>query len=201
MAARVQRPPDPADLIVHIGTMRRRHLRSVMRIEALVYPHPWSRGIFLSELGQVPKARHYVTARISGEVVGYAGLMFTGDDAHVTTIAVDPDWQRSRVATRLMLHLTREAVARGCTSLTLEVRASNEGAQELYRRFGFAPAGIRRNYYAEQGEDALVMWAHDIDGAEFRSRLAAIEGDLPGVTRLDPMLTVAPSERHRGDRS
>ena len=201
MAARVSPPPDPAELVVHLGPLRRRHLRSVMRIEALVYPQPWTRGIFQSELGQVPRARHYVAARIGGEVVGYAGLMFAADDAHVTTIAVDPAWQRSKVATRLLLHLAHEAIARGSTALTLEVRVSNEAAQALYRRFGFAPAGVRRNYYAEQGEDALVMWAHDIGGAEFRSQLAAIEGDLPGVTRFDPILTVTLDQRPaEGDR-
>jgi ribosomal-protein-alanine N-acetyltransferase len=198
MAARVPPQSDPGELVVHIGLLRRRHLRSVMRIEALVYPQPWGRGIFLSELSQVPRARHYVAARIGGDVVGYAGLMFAVDDAHITTIAVDPDWQRSRIATRLLLHLVHEAIARGSTALTLEVRVSNDAAQALYRRFGFAPAGIRRNYYAEQGEDALVMWAHDIGGAEFRSRLAAIDGDLPGVTRFDPILTVALDERPSG---
>ena len=75
--------------------------------------------------------------------------------------------------------LVREAVARGTTALTLEVRMGNEPARALYQRFGFAPAGVRKNYYAEVGEDALIMWAHDIDGAEYGERLDRIEAGLP----------------------
>ena len=70
-------------------------------------------------------------------------------------------------------------------NLTLEVRASNRGAQEMYRRFGFAPGGVRRNYYVENNEDAIVMWAHDIDGDEYAARLAAIERQLPVPTIME----------------
>lgn len=199
MAARLA-PPDPADLVVRVGPLRRRHLKSVLRIDQTVYPRPWTRGIFVSELSQVPERRQYLVARIDGEVVGYGGLMFAGDDAHVTTLAVAPEWQRHTVATRLLLTLSREAIQRQATSLTLEVRQSNEAAQELYRRFGFAPAGVRRNYYAQEREHALVMWAHDIGEADFRARLARLEGDLPGLTLLDPALTMVPADRPRGVR-
>lgn len=194
MAARIA-PLDPADLVVRVGPMRRRHLRSVMRIDQTVYPRPWTRGIFLSELSQVPSRRQYLVARVDGDVVGYGGMMFAGDDAHVTTIAVAPEWQRHTIATRLLVVLSREAIQRRATALTLEVRQTNEGAQALYRRFGFAPAGVRRNYYAQEREHALVMWAHDIGEADFRARLARLEGDLPGRTLLDPVLTVAPEDR------
>ena len=71
----------------------------------------------------------------------------SADDGHVTTIAVDPAWQRHGIGTRLLLALCREAVDRGVKALTLEVRAGNEPAQAMYRRFGFAPAGVRKNYY------------------------------------------------------
>src|SRR5439155_16306586 len=97
------------------------------------------------------------------------------DDGHVTTIAVDPVWHRHKIGTRLLLQLARDAVRRGATSLTLEVRMSNKPAQELYRRFGFAPAGVRRKYYIETNEDALVMWADDVDSNEYRRRLNDIE--------------------------
>ena len=179
MAARV---PEPAqELAVQLVPMRRRHLRSVLRIEAQVYPRPWSLALFMSELG-LRATRSYVVARVDGVVVGYAGLMLSMDDAHITTIAVDPAWHRQKIATRLLLHLAREAQRRGARNLTLEVRVSNHGAQALYRSFGFHPAGIRKNYYVETNEDAIVMWADDIDGAAYGARLVEIEEGIPGRT-------------------
>jgi ribosomal-protein-alanine N-acetyltransferase len=79
----------------------------------------------------------------------------------------------------------RASVTRGCKNLTLEVRVSNHGAQELYRRFGFAPAGVRRGYYPENGEDALVMWANDVDEPEYARRLSDIEARVPGFTLIE----------------
>jgi [ribosomal protein S18]-alanine N-acetyltransferase len=184
MAARVPEPPTaPDELAVTLVPMRRRHLRSVLRIEAQVYPRPWSLSLFVSELA-LRTSRAYIVARVEGSLAGYAGLMFAGDDAHVTTIAVDPDWHRHKIGTRLMLQLAREAVVRGARHLTLEVRVGNVAAQALYRRFGFRPAGIRKNYYVETNEDALVMWADDIDSPEYAERLAAIEAEVPGTTAI-----------------
>lgn len=181
MIARPLPVPDPDHLEVTIGPMRRRHLRSVLRIEAQVYPRPWSMGLFMSELG-MRTGRVYVVARAGGHVVGYAGLMLVVDEGHVTTIAVDPAWHRHKIGTRLLLALTEAAVERGAEHLTLEVRISNRPAQELYRRFGFAPGGIRKGYYQETGEDALVMWAHDIRTAEHRARLDREAATIPGTT-------------------
>ena len=174
-------------LVVHVLPLRRRHLRSVLRIEAQVYPRPWSMSLFLSELA-LRSTRSYFVARVEGGVVGYAGLMVTGEDAHVTTIAVDPTWQRRKIGTRLLLTLAGESIRRQATNLTLEVRMSNRGAQELYRRFGFRPAGVRRNYYLETKEDALVMWATDIDSPEYAARLRRIEAAVPGATLMDERL-------------
>jgi ribosomal-protein-alanine N-acetyltransferase len=164
--------------------MRRRHLRSVLRIEAQVYPRPWSLALFMSELG-LRSTRSYVVARVDTAVVGYAGLMFSGEDAHVTTIAVDPAWHRRKIGTRLLIHLAREALHHGARNLTLEVRVSNLPAQGMYREFGFHPAGVRKNYYVETNEDALVMWAEDIDAPEYAARLARLEGAVPGTTVVD----------------
>lgn len=184
MSAVRARRDDPGDLVVHVVPMRRRHLRAVVRIEAQVYPRPWSMGLFLSELA-VRGARAYFVARVAGQTVGYAGLMLTSAEAHVTTVAVDPVWQRSGIGTRLMLVLAREAVERGATGLTLEVRMSNEGAQALYRRFGFRPAGVRKRYYVETDEDALVMWADGIDEPRYSQLLGEIESTLPGTTVVE----------------
>jgi ribosomal-protein-alanine N-acetyltransferase len=183
MAARVE-TIDPNSLEVRITTMRRRHLRGVLRIENQVYPRPWSLGLFMSELS-MRSGRVYLVARVGPTVVGYAGLLFSLDDGHVTTIAVDPQWQRAKIGTRLLVHLARRSIAAGAKNLTLEVRVGNEPAQSMYRQFGFAPAGIRKGYYVETNEDAIVMWAHDVDTDEYSDRLAAIEGGIPGRTIVE----------------
>lgn len=172
---------DRRSVAVHLVPMRRRHLRSVLRIESQVYPRPWSLSLFLGELG-LRGSRYYVVARVDGVVVGYAGLMLSLDEAHVTTIAVDPSWQRHGIGARLLLNLTRAAVARGAAHMTLEVRVSNTPAQQMYRRFGFETEGLRKNYYAETKEDALIMWVHGIDTPAQAARLAGIEESIAGTT-------------------
>jgi ribosomal-protein-alanine N-acetyltransferase len=163
----------PSGWAVRIAPMRRRHLRSVLRIEGQVCPRPWTLGVFLSEL-QVGPGRRYLVARTPASVVGYGGLMVAVGEGHVTTLAVDPAWQRRAVGTRLLHALASWGRAQGCSGLTLEVRMSNVAAQSLYRRFGFVPAGVRRGYYAETKEDALIMWAHDVDQPAYAERLDAI---------------------------
>jgi ribosomal-protein-alanine N-acetyltransferase len=172
---------------VEITAMRRRDVRSVLRIEQQVYPRPWSHSLFLSELA-LRTTRSYFVARIGRDVVGYAGLMMSLEDGHITTIAVDPTWHRHKLGTRLMVALAREALAREALNLTLEVRLGNLAAQHLYRRFGFAPVGVRKNYYQEPGipadkaEDALIMWVHAVDTPEYGALLESIERSIPGET-------------------
>ena len=175
---------DPGSLEVRVGPMRRRHLRSVIRIEQQVYPRPWTFALFLSEIGQ-RATRLYLVARVGTEVVGYVGMFRALDDGHITTVAVDPAWHRHGVASRLLVALARGAIERDCVNLTLEVRMSNSGAQALYQRFGFVPAGVRRGYYPETKEDALVMWANDVNTSSYAERLGAIERDIPGTTVVE----------------
>jgi ribosomal-protein-alanine N-acetyltransferase len=163
-----------ADEQLVIEPLRRRHLTEILAIEQVSYPKPWTRSVFLSEIELARgKERYYIVARVGVEVAGYAGLMFVVGDAHVTNIAVAPDRQRRGVATRLLAELAWVAIDRGCEAMTLEVRVSNVGAQALYRRFGFVPAGVRQRYY-ENTEDAIVMWCHDIAQPEFRERLVGL---------------------------
>jgi ribosomal-protein-alanine N-acetyltransferase len=176
--------PESVAPTVHVLPMRRRHVRSVLRIEHQVYPRPWSASLFHSELA-LRSTRAYYVARVGRDIAGYAGLMMTVDDGHVTTIAVDPKWHRNKIGTRLLLVLAREGIARGATSLTLEVRMSNRGAQEMYRQFGFQPVGVRKNYYQEVNEDALVMWAHEVDQPAYSALLDSIERALPDETIME----------------
>jgi ribosomal-protein-alanine N-acetyltransferase len=129
----------------------------------------------------------YLVARVGSAVVGYAGLMLVPDDGHITTLAVDPAWHRHKIGTRLLLALTRAGVERGARNLTLEVRVGNEPAQALYREFGFAPAGIRKGYYVETQEDALIMWANDVDAPDHERRLERIEAAVRGTTILEEL--------------
>jgi len=180
------RLPEPEELEVTITPMRRRHLRSVLRIEQQVYPRPWSMGLFMSELG-IRGSRVYVVARVGTTIVGYGGLMLVVDDGHVTTLAVDPAWHRHKLGTRLLHTLATAAIERGAHNLTLEVRASNRPAQELYRAFGFAPAGIRKGYYVETKEDAIVMWATDVHEEAYAARLANLAAGVDGDTVIEEL--------------
>lgn len=162
---------------VRIEAMDRWHLNEVQRVDKLVYTKPWSLAMFRQELDK-RDSRHYVVAQIDGRHVGHAGIMRIADEGHVTTVAVDPAWQRHGVGALLMLDLHRHALVRRIAAMTLEVRVSNAPAIALYRRFGYAPAGVRKNYYSDEGEDGLVMWAHDIQLPAHLDRLATIEAEV-----------------------
>ncbi|MEN8114706.1 MAG: ribosomal protein S18-alanine N-acetyltransferase [Actinomycetota bacterium] len=157
-----------------IRRMSRSDIPAVATLEREIYPQPWSARVFFDELAH--RNREYVVAEADGEIIGYGGLMVIEEDAHITTIAVIPSERRRRLGTRLMLALVEQGVASGARHLTLEVRATNTDAQRLYERFGFAPVGKRKGYYA--GEDAIVMWALDIDAEEYGTHLAEIRTDL-----------------------
>jgi ribosomal-protein-alanine N-acetyltransferase len=161
---------------ITIRPMAADDIPAVLSLEESIYPQPWTRGVFESELRE--PGRVYLVARLDDRIVGYGGLMIVADDAHVTTLAVDPVARRHRVGTRLMLDLVDRGLDGGGRHLTLEVRMSNSAAQSLYSRFGLAPVGVRKDYYRD--EDALIMWATDIDADEYRDRLRRIREGLDG---------------------
>jgi ribosomal-protein-alanine N-acetyltransferase len=171
---------------VRILPMERAHLRDVRRIDALVYPKPWSLSLFRQELAMAD-TRVYLVAQVGDEQVGHAGMMLVAGEAHITTVAVDPAWQGRGIASRLLIALHRAAVDRGIVAMTLEVRVGNQRAIDIYRRFGYAPAGIRRNYYSEEGEDGLVMWAHDVHQPAHAERLVGIERELVRIEQGGPL--------------
>jgi ribosomal-protein-alanine N-acetyltransferase len=171
---------EPVEL--EITRMRRRHLKGVMAIERQVYPRPWSPNLFLSEMSEL-RNRAYLVARIGKDVVGYGGVMCYGEEAHVTTIAVDPAHHRRKIGTRVLYELIQESIRMGGRSVSLEVRVSNWGAQVLYSRFGFRPVGIRKNYYQETGEDALVMWVDNVRSRDYHEQLERILSQIPDGVR------------------
>jgi len=167
---------------VEIGRMRRRHLRGVMAIERQVYARPWSPNLFVAEMTD-SNNRCYLVARVDKTVVGYGGLICYGDEAHVTNIAVDPQRHRHGIGARLLHELVTQAIEMGGHAVSLEVRVTNWGAQRMYGRFGFRPVGIRRNYYQELHEDALIMWTDDIRTPSYANRLASIAAAMSDAVR------------------
>lgn len=173
--------PPGVPVPVTITQMKRKHVRDVLAVERLVYPRPWSAALFFSELAQ-KSSRSYLVAAMQDEIVGYGGLMCHLDEGHITTLAVHPDVQRHQIGSRILYLLTAEARERAMRTLALEVRVANWPAQRLYSWFGFRPVGIRRNYYAETGEDALIMWIEDVQSGDIGERLRRVRERIGPVT-------------------
>lgn len=144
-------------------------LEAVVAMEAANQPAPWSAGVFRDELAT--ENRIYLAAEEDG-LAGFAGVMIVGDEAHITNLLVDPGRRRQGVGLELMKALIDAAVEAGARHLTLEMRAGNEAARALYARLGLAPVGIRKGYYGD--DDALILWAHEIDSDEYRQRLVGL---------------------------
>lgn len=143
------------------------------RIETEVSPDPWSRALLAEELTTGGTPRHWLVATVDDRLIGFGGVLFVADDAHIMNLAVDRAEQRQGVAARLLARLLTDAGDRGAVGATLEVRASNAAALGLYGRFGFIEAGRRARYYPD-GEDAVIMWAHRIYNGDYRDRLAVL---------------------------
>ena len=133
----------------------------VLELEKDLFPEDaWSRGMFWSELAHSrgsEATRRYLVAETGGRIVGYAGLVASGEQADVQTIAVARDEQGTGLGRRLLDELLRAATAFECHEVLLECRVDNVRAQKLYERFGFEPIGVRRGYYQPGNVDALVM--------------------------------------------
>ncbi len=136
------------------------HLDEVLEIERLGFKTPWSKFAFIHEI-QFDKSVFKVV-KVGGRVVGYGGFWLVLDEAHISNIAVHPDYRRRGLGRMLLIHLLEEAVSRGASKASLEVRRSNAAAQEIYGGFGFRVVGVRKHYYSDENEDALIMWNGDI---------------------------------------
>ncbi|MDR3566059.1 MAG: ribosomal protein S18-alanine N-acetyltransferase [Negativicutes bacterium] len=133
----------------------------VVIVEQQSFAVPWSRAAFETELDDNNLA-HYFVAELDGVVAGYGGIWIILDEAHVTNIAIMPEHRRKGLGEKLVAGLLDFAKNNGATCMTLEVRRSNGEAQRLYRRLGFVPRGLRRQYYTDTQEDALIMWRDEI---------------------------------------
>ena len=162
---------------VQIVPMQIKHLKQVMPIDRQYASRPWNESLFISELS-IKDTRRYTVAILDEVVVGFCGVMYLIDEAHITTLAVDEKWRGKKIATHLLLDAVGDAQKLKVENMVLEVRASNKAAQNLYMKFGFAPTGVRKNYYPEVNEDAIVMWAHDISSSEYHDRLRLISESI-----------------------
>jgi ribosomal-protein-alanine N-acetyltransferase len=176
---------------------------AVIAIERLSFPTPWLASSFLYELGRTDRSFYYVLLRpaeeeesvssergwrrwlrgvvsLSGEnrVVGYVGLRILSAEAHISTIAVHPEWRGRQLGELLLLTAMEQALGLGAGLVSLEVRASNDVAQHLYRKYGFRFKGVHRGYYRD-GEDAWLM-AVEAERSAYRTRLASLRQALMG---------------------
>jgi ribosomal-protein-alanine N-acetyltransferase len=137
--------------------MREEDIDQVLEIEHSSFATPWSREAFYNELN-MNKFAVYIVLEVDQKVVGYCGVWVVIDEAHVTNIAILPEYRGRKFGEALMQNLFDVARTMGAKSMTLEVRVTNYVAQALYRKFGFQKGGLRKNYYTDNQEDALVMW-------------------------------------------
>jgi ribosomal-protein-alanine N-acetyltransferase len=138
-----------------ISEMSEGHLEALAQLEKLCFSNPWSYGSLYEEL-QNPAAAFF-TAELGGRPVGYAGMTYVLDEGYIANVAVHPDFRRRGVATALLKKLYDFALEKGLAMLTLEVRASNLDAIKIYENAGFVRAGVRRGFYENPREDALIM--------------------------------------------
>jgi ribosomal-protein-alanine N-acetyltransferase len=157
-----------------IVSMKHADLINVYEIERNVFSQPWTIGMFASELRR-QNLNVYLIAKIDEKVIGYGGLMVIGDESHVMNLAVKSEFQRQRVGSQLLLSLIKIAIEKGVKRLTLEVRKSNVKARELYKKFGFSEAGIRKGYYHDNKEDAIILWTNNINSNSYKKLLKKFE--------------------------
>jgi ribosomal-protein-alanine N-acetyltransferase len=150
---------------VRIRPMTTADVDSVSNIEERSFSLPWSRQAFETEIANNDLA-HYLVAEVVDQLVAYAGMWMILDESHVTNVAVLPDYRGQGVGKLIMASLILHAEQLGAKRMTLEVRPSNEIAKNLYSQFGFVAAGLRKRYYTDTNEDAIIMWL-DIKKATF----------------------------------
>lgn len=148
-------PRDDVDMTVVLRPLARGDLDAVMALEPELFgAGAWSRAVYQSEIERAD--RYYVAATSGGALVGYAGVALE-PEWNVMTVGVAPEARRQGIGAALVAELIAKASMAGGGELFLEVRASDDGAQSLYRNAGFEPLGVRKNYYQAEGEDAVVM--------------------------------------------
>ena len=143
-----------------ISPMKREDVPRVHEIECACFRSPWSKNALLGELRN--DVAHYLVMELDGVLIGYGGMWVLFEEAHVTNVAIMPDYRKQGRGRTLMLAMMERAIKFGAEKMTLEVRESNLVAQHLYEKLGFYQNGFRARYYSDTGEGALILWNNDI---------------------------------------
>lgn len=144
---------------VEVVPIQDKYIDGILNVSMLSFPITWSRESFENELSN--KYARYVVAVDDNIVVGFGGMWIIIDEAHVTNIAVHPEYRGCGIGSQLMESLLNICRLENVSGITLEVRSSNFRAQNLYRKYGFVHEGIRKSYYEDNKEDAIIMWKRD----------------------------------------
>lgn len=169
---------------LEIRRMRAQDVPAIMEIEAVSFGrHHWSDESFYNEMNN-HVGRYYALVQSGApELIGYCGFWLIVDEAHVTTIAVSPELRGNALGELLLLHTLDRSMASSIHWVTLEVRASNYSAQNLYYKYGFSTVGVRSRYYQDNQEDALIMTTPDINADAYRASFKTLKQSLQ--TRLN----------------
>jgi ribosomal-protein-alanine N-acetyltransferase len=147
--------------------MRASDIESVVRVERLCYALPWNSNAYVTELGN-PNAFYAVAKQNKALCVGYGGIWIIMDELHITTLAVDPAERGKGTGEMLLVYLMHRGRERRAERATLEVRQSNKAAIHLYHKYGFEDVGLRKGYYSDNNENAIIMWAEEIQSDSYR---------------------------------
>ena len=165
-------------LEISIDDLQKEDLDSLMEIESTAYgEHHWSRDSFVNELNN-KVAKYYAVKNKESELIAYMGVWNIVDEAHITTIAVREDYRRMHVGEALIAKMLEDCYNNYVKYITLEVRVGNIPAIKLYEKFGFKSLGVRKGYYQDNGEDALIMWTENIFHENFKDALKNIKINL-----------------------
>jgi len=142
--------------MIDIQFMNAQHIEEILQIEFDSFTTPWTRNNFNSELSN--NNAIYIVALENNKVIGYAGMWHVINEGHILNVAVKAENRKQGIGTLLISELEKIALEKEMIGLTLEVRESNSAALQLYQKFGFKAEGIRKRYYSDPGEDAIIMW-------------------------------------------
>jgi len=151
-------PSDHATPEIFIGRADPDDLRAVEALQRRTFSNPWGMDAIRWELENTDVARLYVMRLSSGTVIAYCACWLIFDELHINSLAVEETWRRRGLAVRLLRSVIADTVAAGARSATLEVRRSNVAARGLYEGLGFRVEAVRRDYYQQPREDALLLW-------------------------------------------
>lgn len=169
-----------------VRKMQAGDIEQIMKIESVSFgPYHWSDHAFHSEINN--EIGNYMTAieKSTNKVIGYCGFWLVFDEAHITTIAVHPDYRGKSIGELILQKIIELGYKNEAKWFTLEVRASNFSAQNLYYKYGFKSLGLRRKYYQDNDEDAMIMWTENIWFPEFKDKFQKLKEELKNKYKIN----------------